>query len=900
MSKWANRRIVVSAAAAMAALYGAAAQAVSFSLPWGEDASIDGVLNTTITVGASMRMQERHTDYLGKANINPDVCGGINQSCQGLFRDQGHPGAALAAAPGQFSPNYDDGNWNYDRYDLTSGVAKITQDLTLTYDNFGLFVKGLYYYDWVNARFDEYHPNLITRANKDSVGTTDTTFGDRQYGPGRPEKVRRRNGSLLGQIGTELQLLDSYFFGTLPLWGEQELSFKVGRQAINWGESTLLALNSINQANPVNASNFYRVGFLVEEVFTPVGMISASFEPFSGGTFEAFYQYEWLPVEAPAPGSMLQLSDTVGTDNAVNYAYVHFGGGAEDPDGVGYPLFNPLSGVTNTTTKIDRLRDLEPKDGGQYGVSFKYYAENLNNGTEFGFYYMNYHSRLPYASFFATAASCARREGNALGIDAYDPISFLAACPDLPVLAQATGGDTALSTSNAVPLDTVKLLVEYPEDIKLYGISFNTTAFGWSFQGEVAYRPNLPLQVDTEDLVFAAFGPTLSRCHDPNLQRSLIPAGALGNALGQTNLIFGAVSQLTGGIVGIPNLVPVGVNGCSGTTAGVGAYVDNGYDTATPLGGGEGVYAPSDYVVDGNGTPGAFRDTFDLAIGHAPGSARSFPAFVTAYRGTQVGENAPCSQEYIYDNAIQQTTGYGAVNRDAIASGDASLNPNFIPYTPSNPCYIRGYERLEVYQFNFGGTQVLGATDNPIGADQIQFVFETGATWVPNLPPLDLLQFEAAGTYSHASAGADGTGAYWTSEREQRLACSYDPVTRAPRQSCSYGIDGLRFNPSQANLDLYPDKFSWGYVLIAIIKYESILPGISMAPQIIWKHDVNGTAPGPGENFIAGRKTADIQLETRYKSNFGFYLGYTWYTGGGIANLYRDKDMARAFVKVQF
>ncbi|HEX4896238.1 MAG TPA: DUF1302 family protein [Solimonas sp.] len=884
MSKQAFRRTSWAVATGLVlGLHAGLAQAISFSLPWNEESTIEGVLNTTVTIGASIRTEDRHTDYLGKANVNPNVCGGLNQSCQGLFRDQGHPGAALAAQPGQFSPNFDDGNWNYDKGDLTSGVAKITQDLTLTLGEFGLFAKGLYFYDWVNVDFDEYHPNEINSENRDRVGTTDTTFGDRQYGPGERVNRKRRSGELLSQTGTNLQLLDAYVFGAIPLGDERQLGFKLGRQTVNWGESTLLALNSINQANPINANNFYRVGFLVEEVFTPVNMLSLSFEPFTNGTIEGFYQLEWLPVEAPAPGTMLQLSDTVGTNNAIDYAFVQFGGGAEDPEGVGDPLFTPLSGVTNTSTKFDRLKDLEPDAQGQYGLSFKYYAEELNNGTEIGLFYMNYHSRLPYASFFSTVASCARREGNDLGIDAYDPISFLATCDDLPVLYQATGRDPAEAQSNAVPLDTMKLLVEYPEDIQLFGVSFNTTAFGWSFQGEVAFRPNLPLQVDTEDLVFAALGPTLSRCHDPNLERALLPANALTNALGQAEAIFGAVNDLTGGIVGVPNVVPAGF-GCAGTTAGVGSYVDNGFDTAIPLGAGEGIYAPSDYVIDGNGTAGNFTDTFDLAIGHAPGSARAFPAFITPYRGVEAGENAACEPPTL-----------GSQNRRASAAARGDVNPNFIPYTRSNPCYIQGYERMKVFQFNFGGTQVLGATDNPIGADQILFVFETGATYVPDLPDLDLLQFEAAGTYSHASAGADGTG----SDRS-RQACSYDPVTLQPRESCSFGIDGLRFNPSQANLDLYPDKFSWGYVLIAIVRYESVLPGISFQPQVIYKHDVNGTAPGPGENFIEGRKAIDLNWETRYKSNFAFHLGYTWNTGGGVANIYRDKDMARAYVKLQF
>ncbi|MES0872781.1 DUF1302 domain-containing protein [Sinimarinibacterium thermocellulolyticum] len=880
MTMLAKRHIAAVLFAAVGTLSSKAAFAISFSLPWGEE-SIEGVLNSSIVIGAAVRTQDRHTDYLGKSNINPDVCGGINQSCQGLFRDQGHPAVALASAPGQFSPNYDDGNWNYDKGDLTSGLVKITQDLTLTWGNYGIFAKGLYYHDWVNEDFEEFHPNLINAENRDEVALADPTFGFAQYGRGGPVE-RPRTGETLSQIGAELQLQDAYVFGSVPLWGEKELGFKVGRHLINWGESLLQALNSLNQANPPNANNFYRVGYLVEEIFTPINMVSIGFEPFTNGSLEAFYQLEWQPVEAPAAGSMLALSDVVGTDNAVNYAYVHFGGGPEDPDGVAYPLYNPLSGVTNTSTTIERLPDLEPRTSGQYGVSLKYYAEDINNGTEFGLYFMNYHSRLPLASFFSTVASCARREGNDLGIDAYDPVSFLAACPDLPILYSLTGRDPANAQSNAVPLDTVKLLVEYPEDIRLFGLSFATTAFGWSFQGEVAYRPNSPLQVDTEDLVFAAFGPTLSRCHDPNLPRVLPTGDALDGALGLVDTIFGLASQLTGGIVGVPDLLPAGT-GCAGTTAGVGTTGPGSSPVQTL--GDQGVYAPSDYIIDANGTPGGFNDTFDLAIGHAPGSARSFPAFVTPYRGVAAGENPPCEPRFL-----------GSQNRYSIdQTTDLKPNPNFIPYTPSNPCYIRGYERMDTFQFNLGGTQVFGASDNPFGADQIILVFEIGATWVPDLPELDELQFEAAGTYSHASAGADGTGA-----DRSRQACSYDPVTRLPRESCSFGVDGLRFNPSQANLDLYPDPLSWGYVIISLIRYESVFPGISFQPQIIWQHNVKGTAPGPGENFIEGRKTMDLQIETRYKSNLAFYLGYTWFTGAGVANIQRDKDMARAFVRIQF
>ena len=88
--------------------------------------------------------------------------------------------------------------------------------------------------------------------------------------------------------------------------------------------------------------------------------------------------------------------------------------------------------------------------------------------------------------------------------------------------------------------------------------------------------------------------------------------------------------------------------------------------------------------------------------------------------------------------------------------------------------------------------------------------------------------------------------------------------------------------------------------MIAIVKYESVLPGISLQPFLVWSHDVNGTAPGPGENFVQGRKTISALLETRYKSSFSFNLGYTWFTGGGSYNLLSDRDYAQVFAKYLF
>jgi len=791
-------------ALALAALLGASAPAwaISESFNIGDD-QLKLVLNNTFTAGGAIRMQAPSVNLIGKGDLNRNVCGVPFQACQGVFKDQYFAAQHLAAAPGAATINTDDGDLNYSKYHFTQAVAKETSDITISYKDFGIFARALYFYDFVNNDFTQTQPNEVTARNRNDadVGISPPTPllipypGGKVFGPGKLVRDKRTDGEVLSQIGTNLQYLDSYFYGKLPIpfTDDKKLSFKIGRQTVNWGESTTIVINSLNQANPVNANNFNRVGNQVEEDFVPINMIDLSFEPLENTTLEAFYQLEWKPVEIAAPGSYLSDVD-FGTNNTGKTLNTSFGQNAYDPDNVAALQYNPLALLTNTTTTAQRLPDREARTSGQFGVKLDYYADWLNNGTDLSAYFMRYNSRLPYASFYSADGSCARKGGKhginrltgqpGADIDATESVSFLLACPDLPVLHP---NDPQNATSSILALNSPKLLLEYPNGIDLIGASFNTTVGAWSIQGEVAYRPDEPLQVDQQDLFFAALGPTLTSCSSP------------------------------------------GVNCTPGTPLG-----GLGYDASNNLH----LYGSSDYAA-------GKTDTIEVLAGAIPGVARSFPNFIIPYRGGVIGENPPNS-------------------------------------------YIRGYERFQVFQFNLGTTRVLGATDNPFGADQVLFVSELGATYVPFLPPLARLQLEGPNTNYAASAGADGSGADGSP-----LACSTAP-------DCALGPDGLRFNPHQQDATGYPDKFSWGYRLIGIFRYENVLPGVGLQPTIFYSQDVQGTAPGPGGNFVAGRKQVNTLVEARYQQALSFDIGYTWYWGGGVFNTLSDRDFAQFFVKYQF
>lgn len=841
------RRIAIAAALTGAAT--PATHAMTFNFELGGE-SIEAVSNSTFIAGVGVRVESPETRMIGKGHLDPNVCGRgpdgrlYFQSCQGLFKDQSFPAERIANAPGYASSNFDQGNLNYARGDVTQGGIRINQDLILTWRNFGFFVKGIAFYDPFNANFTEYHPNYITPENVDFVGfesrandevirnPADATtildellglggvlppvgvpapvLGARTdsrpcpasrnpsgapcglvYGPGGVVYKKRTDKETKRLAGRGLLLQDLNVFGTFDIGNERELLVKLGRQQVNWGEATISFFDSLNIANPPDLQNLFRLGGNgLDDFYQPVNMLSLSTSLFEGASISAFYQLEWQPLVVPAAGSFYSPVN-IGTNNdGPDFVTTAFSQLPHDPEGLGYQLDSPLTAITNTSGRLIRLRDNEPKWENQFGIQFKYYADWLNNGTDIGLYYANYHSRLPIVSAYSTSTSCAK--------NARTSADFVTMCPRWPLFAAlddplnaSPSPDEVDSNSDALSLDSARIQLEYPENIQMFGVSANTSFGDISVQAEVAYRPDQPLQVALVDLVFSAYGPTLTNCH-------------------------------------------IQGQGCIGSNAGLGVMPD----------GSVGAYGSSDFA----GILGPYRDTLDAVVGALPGAGRSFPSFLIPYRGGVIGTN------------------------------------------PGNS-YIRGWEEQETYTFDIGLTYVEGNTDfgsRLLGADQVIWLLELGGVWVPNMPSLDRLQFEAPGLEWHASAGADGSGADGS-----RQACSTNTA-------CVIGVDGLRFNPHQQDRDLYPDDISLGWSLVSLIRYESVLPNISVQPQIIFKHDFYNTTPGLASNYIEGRILWDTGIEVRYRANTSFNFGYRAVAGGGVANNLGDRDEARVFIKYAF
>ncbi len=585
----------------------------------------EAIANNSLSAGVQFRLEERSDDLVGKSNLNPDLCAGIFQLCQGVVREQVYPAERLRDAPGQGSLNFDNGNLNYDRGDITQAPFVLTTDIKLRWRDYELFVRGRGVYDPANYDFTETHPNKVTPENFESVLTRGDPFANRYFPAtlGRGAFERQKRSKEISREYRFYDLLDLHLTKPIDVAG-QDVVVRVGRQVVNWGESTVTILNSLSQANPVNANNIFRLGnALLEDLFIPVNMISLSTAFSTNLAVSAFYQLEWKPVEIPPPGSFMSFIDLGVNNQGEDVLNASFGSAPDDFDKLGRRLANPLGLVARTTLTIGRERDDEPGSAGQYGINLEYFAEDLNNGTQFGAYFMNYHSRLPYVDAYSANASCMRAAGNPEGRDALNTFEILDLCPNLslvehtPGVAQAvldfanvlaqrpallaqvgvdgTPLDAVTGVANLlvfqpgqplseiVPFDSAKVQLTYPRNIQLFGLSFNTTFGEYSFQGEVAYRPNLPMQVSVVDVGFAAQGPTLASCTSDTVQ-------------------------------------------CAGTAAAL-SFAEDSTGTPTATGQnttGEVVVYDNANFVDANGeTP--YQDTVFLLLAGVPNSARAFP-----------------------------------------------------------------------------------------------------------------------------------------------------------------------------------------------------------------------------------------------------------------------------------
>ncbi len=633
------------------------------------------------------------------------------------------------------SPNIDDGNLNYDT-DMFSQALKVLTEVSLNYRGVGAFVRA-------SALYDE------------AAGKTQRT------------PLSEKSEDL---VESYTRLLDAFVYAKFDI-GSMASELRLGRQVVSWGESTFIQ-NGINTINHFDVSALRVPGSELKEAFLPQEMVNFSVQFNDNFSAQAIYITDWNATVPEPAGSYFSNNDFAPTGGSK----VVLGFGSFSDQGVD---FSPLGGpnITNFQT-VNRLATVRPSDDGQYGFNLKYYAPGFNNGTEFGLFFLNYHSRLPLISgqtgsqagvgnaFGALNAVGAAAQGLAAGLPrpaaiataAQLGVARAAAAGGNLSLAAATGyasvgagthlagGDVTAQATNIATHEyalSAGYFTEYPEDIKLIGLSFNTQLQwgGIALQGEVAYRQDVPLQFDDVELLFAALTP---------FEQGLATLRATP----------------------LPTTCPEGV-----------------------------------------------------------------PAASTLTHCGQLG-----------DFGLSQV--------------------------------VPGWDRYDTYQVQFTATKTFS---NVLKAAQMVLVTEAGLTHIEDMP--DKL------TGGPNDRGLRFNGPATNVSGNFELRGRHCPTISAA--AC------LALNLVEPQ-NRFADATSYGYRVAGRLEYPGLMGPWNVLPRFNWQHDVRGTTPGPGGNFVEGRYGLTLGVAANLRAKWELDMSWTKFGGAGRFNDLNDRDYVAATVKFSF
>ncbi|KAB7741646.1 DUF1302 family protein [Parvibaculum sedimenti] len=275
-------------------------------------------IDTTVSLGVSTRVSNRDCSHVAKG-------------------DGGCPSGVNAGGL-----NTDDGNLNFDRWDLTGATVKSVSDVNVKWQNSGIFLRPRLYYDAVYAQDDLQWRDL----NHDAKQRLD-------YGVG---------------------ILDAFAYSNFEVGGHSA-ALRFGKQVVNWGESTFQR-GGINAYQAIDVSAARRPGAELKDIITPMPMVFGSLQITDTLSTEAFWQFGHAETEVDPSGSYFSTSDITGAGSiSLN------SGGTNDSDAI---------------IHIYRTADKRGSDTDQFGFALRNYFAGLGDGTDTALYFVRYTSKLPY------------------------------------------------------------------------------------------------------------------------------------------------------------------------------------------------------------------------------------------------------------------------------------------------------------------------------------------------------------------------------------------------------------------------------------------------------------------------------------------------------------------------
>jgi len=293
-------------------------------------------------------------------------------------------------------------------------------------------------------------------------------------------------------------VLDNLYANGRQRIAAMPLEWTLGYQKLDWG-NRFLVLGGLRDLNPIDIPALTRPGMLQREQETriPVPQIFARLGVSTSTSIEGFYQFGF-------------------ERNAPNQCGTFYSGVDWYSDGCNAVTVGAGSdrAALASGSFLKRADNVMPGGGGQFGAALTHTVDAW--ATKFGVYATQFHSRTGYSGVIKSLRT--------------------AGAPFVP------GDPDGLNP---------KYLTEFPADVRMFGLTFETRFAGGTAFGELTYRPNQPLQFNAADLLGAVLSPVAPTTLR-NQERALPPGGTLNGFERHKNvqLQLGAIGQVAGVLPG--------------------------------------------------------------------------------------------------------------------------------------------------------------------------------------------------------------------------------------------------------------------------------------------------------------------------------------------------------------
>ena len=535
----------------------------------------------------------------------------------------------------------------------------------------------------------------------------------------------------------------------------------------------------------------------------------------------------------------------------------------------------------------------DPSDSGQYGFRYNKYVDNIGSGVDFGLYFANYHSKVPYIQFSMPGNVFA---GDALGAYLLSSADWAgtdltaAGGPDLNAGQYDLNGTQAVHqalTNAALSSGLCSAIMK----ASLRGVVNASGGTNYATgNSEQKMRDNLMIQAYMTDEF-----PNGDRAHDASECHAMITtlanvAGATAEAAAPgTGAATTAATKtaLINGLIGtgarlFAAVTPINMISYQGIFPEDNKIISGSFSTnvGSTTVQGELAFRPdfplatdaSDQIAQINDKNGAHDALNFVAIAGADAAAAT-AALGSVGTGDFLAYTATAAQTALGLDADAYYTLVGNYERSTLGSvWDANGNPTT---DLTSRYYSKAFIEYDTWSGSLGTTTSFQASHpvtQSLGADSAAFLTEFGCVAVPDLD-------NVANGYV-ARGGANEGPSNGAAKCLGAVGSSLTGLASASAAITNLGagiVDALFGNGGYCEANPGADDMAMTYRLIGTATYNNFMNSPwTLSPNFAWAHDFRGNAPSSLGGFVEDRMTLSLgaSLSRGGTSISGSYINY--------------------------